>query len=266
MILRKRYYTECPIEEQPDDELNLLVDPQILKSPGSRSGISEYDLPPPAAAVPQPYDPVPLSPERPMSNPSAAGSPFREPPPYKPPPQVMHHAYMNQQKYGDCVDEYKSALRAIGRAAAGLPDDPDGPENAALGAFEEPPPEIVIKSKPSKDDSNLTMQLKRQEQVQEPTPATDGEDKENAMKAAPVNLNVERTKTLDKQISVKEATRKFNRIASEEEAAKVTSPPAKKKPEKVSLQYSSVSPRFAFQISDFAFFAFCISSFPLNAD
>lgn len=232
LILRKRYFTECPVEDQQDDGLNLLVDPQMLQSPGSRSGISEYDLPPQAVDVcSMPYEPVPLASEQPMQMSSNASSPYREPPPYKPPPKVMHHAYKNQQKYGECVDEYKHALRAIGRASAGSIDDADS--LPITSAEELPPPEIPPKSKPLKDDSNLTMQLKQQETIS----SQENEDKENVIKTS-IDPNVERIKTLDKQISVKEATRKFNRIASEEEAAKVTSPPTKKKPEKVSLHFT----------------------------
>lgn len=245
LILRKRYFTECPVEEQPDDGLNLLVDPQILQSPGSRSGISEYDLPPQAAdACAMPYEPVQLAQEQSIS--PNAGSPYREPPPYKPPPKVMHHAYKNQQKYGECVDEYKNALRAMGRASGGPIDDPD---SLPFTPTEElPPPEIPPKSKPLKDDSNLTMQLKQQETIS----FQENEDKENGIKT-PIDQNVDRMKTLDKQISVKEATRKFNRIASEEEAAKVTSPPSKKKPEKVSLRFTLLTSFFFFAFASHLF-------------
>lgn len=42
LILRKRYYSECPVGES--DELDLLCTSDYLQSPGSRSGISEHDL------------------------------------------------------------------------------------------------------------------------------------------------------------------------------------------------------------------------------
>lgn len=220
LILRKRYYNECP-PDQPDDDLNLLVDAHVLQSPGSRSGISEYDL----AAIATDRSSMTSEHSVGVSSPvSTPGSPYRDPPPYKPPPKVMQHAYMNQQKYGECVDEYKSALRSMGRAAAVDEDDID----AVSVVSEPPPPELPPKPKASKDDANA----RKQEEIEM-------EEKENIpaeLSSVTDKLNeAERTRTLEKQISVKEATKKFNRIASEEEASKVTSPPTKKKPEKVSF-------------------------------
>lgn len=223
LILRKRYINESPIDDT-EDELNLLVNPEMLQSPGSRSTISEYDL----AAFGEPSSQY-ASPEKQQC------SPYREPPPYKPPPKVMHHAYMNQQKYGECVDEYKTALMAIGRQRGGVIDD-----GTVAAAVEELPPEMPSISKPSKDDSNLNVQSKRviEHSASGSSIRDEVDDKENVPSSHPpigvAMLSAENTRTLDKHISVKEATKKFNRIASEEEAAKITSPPAKKKPEKVS--------------------------------
>lgn len=228
LILRKRYINECPIDDTADgDGLNLLVNPEMLQSPGSRSTISEYDL----SAFGEPSSQY-TSPEKKQC------SPYREPPPYKPPPKVMHHAYMNQQKYGECVDEYKTALMAIGRQRGGVIDD-----GTVAAAFEELPPEMPSISKPSKDDSNLSVQSKRviEHSASGSSIREETDDKENVPAAPPPPgpmASAEYTRTLDKQISVKEATKKFNRIASEEEANKITSPPAKKKPEKVSWVFS----------------------------
>lgn len=152
----------------------------------------------------------------------------------------MHHAYMNQQKYGECVDEYKTALMAIGRQRGGVIDD-----GTVAAAFEELPPEMPPISKPSKDDSNLSVQSKRgiEHSGSGSSIRDETDDKENVPAAPPLGprpmASAEYTRTLDKQISVKEATKKFNRIASEEEANKITSPPAKKKPEKVSTVFLS---------------------------
>lgn len=228
LILRKQYINEGPIDDT-EDGLNLLVNPEMLQSPGSRSTISEYDLSSFGESTSQF-----TTPEKKQC------SPYREPPPYKPPPQVMHHAFMNQQKYGDCVDEYKTALMAIGRQRGGVIDD-----GTVAAAFEELPPEMASITKPSKDDSNLCVQSKR---VIEHSGGSGSlirdefDDKENVPSTSPAigrgMVNAENTRTLDKQISVKEATKKFNRIASEEEANKIISPPAKKKPEKVSSFHS----------------------------
>lgn len=225
LILRNRYINECPIDDTAEDGLNLLVNPEMLQSPGSRSTISEYDL----ASFDDPATQF-TTPEKKQC------SPYREPPPYKPPPQVMHHAYMNQQKYGNCVDEYKTALMAMGRQRGGVIDD-----GTVAAAVEELPPKMPSISKPSKDDSNFNVQSKRAiEHSGSGTSIRDEcDDKENEPDALPAMrpmASAENTRTLDKQISVKEATKKFNRIASEEEANKIVSPPAKKKPEKVSIK------------------------------
>lgn len=53
--------------------------------------------------------------------------------------------------------------------------------------------------------------------------------------------SAEKVDAAENPISVKEATRKFNRMASEEEA-KIISPPPKKKPEKVCLLYVQQKP------------------------
>lgn len=219
LILRKRYYNECPIEYEPDDDLNLLGNPELLQSPGSRSGISEHDLCSSGRFLNEFQS---QSPEYPQ---------YKEPPPYKPPPKVLLHAYKNQEKYGECVDEFKSALHAIG-CQQNNPNSGTSTSDTTCTALGNP-----SKSKTTKDDANYSKR-----QILEPTPAkpsfstqnTGSEDKENVSMSTKKSYAPDEERTLDKQISVKEATKKFNRIASEEEASKIISPNAKKKPEKVS--------------------------------
>lgn len=229
LILRKRYYTECPVDFEPDDDLNLLGNPELLQSPGSRSGISftEHDLGASGRLFTE------------LQSKSPEPSPYKEPPPYKPPPKVMLHAYQNQEKYGECVDEFRSALNAIGCQQNKFDDNTDcGPP---LAEPSDSAPKLPPKLKASKDDANYMKQ-----QMLEVTPVKSNlppsnrpienvEDKENVLELPSRPSNDFNTgQTLDKQISVKEATKKFNRIASEEEASKIISPTAKKRPEKVS--------------------------------
>lgn len=234
LILRKRYFTECPVEEEPEDDLqSYFGNPELLQSPGSRSGISEYDLVSGGQLFNELQSPTPLQSDL---------SPYKEPPPYKPPPKVILHAYKNQQKYGECVDEFKSALSAIGRRHNDS-DDIDNDCAAAMSvnanyaaAAPELVPKLPPKSKPFKDDLNLSKQIAIEESAKESV--NDGnEDKENIADLPVSTASADHMRTLDKQISVKEATKKFNKIASEEEASKITSPPAKKKPEKVNNSY-----------------------------
>lgn len=270
LILRKRYFTECPVENDANDDLDLFGNPEILNSPGSRSGISEHDLGTSGRLFNE------------FQSPSASaavdgGSPFKEPPPYKPPPRVMLRAYQNQEKYGDCVDEFKSALVQIGRQMRGEMDvEPSG-----AAGYQEPneaaaAPRLPPKSKTLKDEANYTKQqmldatptksmssvdrsdtgAAQMQPMLPPLPSSSstsslpsndfGEDKENIGEMTPGTP----ARTLDKQISVKEATKKFNRIASEEEASKIISPTAKKKPEKVCN--ANISLFFLFRIAIFA--------------
>lgn len=62
------------------------------------------------------------------------------------------------------------------------------------------------------------------------------EDNENASMASKSASESDRH-IFNKQISVKEATQKFNRIASEEEANKIISPSSKKRTENVSILF-----------------------------
>lgn len=231
LILRKRYFNECPVEFEPDDDLNLFGNPELLQSPGSRSGISfsEHDFGAGGRLLNEFHS---KSPEL---------SPYKDPPPYKPPPKVMMHAYQNQEKYGDCVDEFKSALQAIGSHQNRFVDETmDGGGSSSAEPTAEFIPKLPPKLKSSKDDANYAKQL-----ISDTTPIksngpaqnrpTDSDqDKENQSDTSKATSELDGVRTLDKQISVKEATKKFNRIASEEEASKIISPTAKKRPEKVS--------------------------------
>ncbi|XP_031634435.1 uncharacterized protein LOC116347836 [Contarinia nasturtii] len=212
LILRKRYYNECPIENELNDDLNLLGHPELLQSPGSRSGISEHDLCA-SGRFSNEYQSKPQDP-----------SPYKEPPPYKPPPKVLLYAYQNQEKYGECVNEFKSELYTIGSQRNNV--DPEQIDMA---------PKLPPKIKPTKEVARCSKQdnldHKTEKSVCTAINLCDvgNDDKENITKPFKID-HAERT--IDKQISVKEATKKFNRIASEEEASKIISPNTKKRPEK----------------------------------
>lgn len=236
LILRKRYFNECPLEGEQSDDLDLLGNPELLQSPGSRSGISEHDL----AASGRLFN------EFQSMSPQQELSPYKEPPPYKPPPKVMLRAYQNQEKYGECVDEFKSALHAIGCRQNKFNDNDLASSQSNIDQTDVVP-RLPPKNKSSNDDANYSKQqmldLTPTKSISPVNISKDSnsndarENKENITEHQPKQnaSDTENTRTLDKQISVKEATKKFNRIASEEEANKIISPTAKKKPEKVSL-------------------------------
>lgn len=206
LVLRKKYINECPEE----DNLSMLSQSGVLLSPGSRSTISDVSVTSFTAI-------------------DKLNSPNREPPPYKPPPEVVKlNAIESETKeqYRECVDEFKSAMNAFEarrgqRQGASAPDKPSDSEvNSVVVAVVEPPPPTIPPRKRNSSASEKSAEMATVSRASD-------ENKEN--------VSASRTNTLEKQISVKEATKKFNLIASEEEANKVTSPPAKKKPEKVSL-------------------------------
>lgn len=213
LILRKRYYHECPIEYEHVDDLNLFATPELLQSPGSRSGISEHDL----ASSGRFFDELQSKPTECL--------PHKEPPPYKPPPKVMPHVYQGQEKYNECVDEFKSALYAMQQN-----NTDSGPSTSEYGSTPKLPPKL----KSTKDDMNYSKQQMLDNTSSALNNTNDNnENKENISDPSKSSVDTETEQTLDKQISVKEATKKFNRIASEEEASKIISPTAKKRPEKV---------------------------------
>lgn len=210
LILRKKYINECPAE----DNLSLLSLSQsdFANSPGSRSTISEHETSVGGTSTSSQF--------------ATADSPFREPPPYKPPPEVKIPVIATETKeqYKDCVDEFKYALSSFGIAQSG--DD-----KQSVGVVKDvientPPPPVLPPRKRSNADKINEQAFDEKSE----------ENKENASvetSSGSGSKNSSRSNTLEKQISVAEATKKFNKIASEEEA-KVTSPPTKKKPEKVS--------------------------------
>lgn len=206
LILRKKYINECPAE----DNLSLLSLSQsdFPNSPGSRSTISEHDASIGGTSTSSQF--------------GAIDSPFREPPPYKPPPEVKVPVLATETKeqYKECVDEFKYALSSFGIGQSTEGDDKQSESVVHEPAENAPPPPALPPRKRSNADK-ISEQVAEENKENDPVEATAG------------SKNSSRTNTLEKQISVAEATKKFNRIASEEEA-KVTSPPTKKKPEKVS--------------------------------
>ncbi|XP_037045054.1 ankyrin repeat domain-containing protein SOWAHC isoform X3 [Bradysia coprophila] len=211
LILRKKYINECPAE----DNLSLLSLSQsdFANSPGSRSTISEHDSSVVGTSLSSQF--------------GAPDSPFREPPPYKPPPEVKIPGLASETKeqYKDCVDEFKYALSSFG---IGQSEDDKQSVEVVKDVIENSPPPPVL---PPRKRSNAE---KINEQVSDEKAE---ENKENAS-IETSSKSSSRSNTLEKQISVAEATKKFNRIASEEEA-KVTSPPTKKKPEKRTEEISN---------------------------
>lgn len=188
-----------------------------MQSPGSRSGISEHDLGSSGRFLNE------------FQNQSQECLQYKEPPPYKPPPKVLLHAYQNQEKYGECVNEFKTAIHAIGCQQNSADSGTSINEQTCMT------PKLPPKNKSTKEEVAYSKQ-QMLDTTKTKSSITGNEDKENVSESSKTSFALENERVLDKQISVKEATKKFNRIASEEEASKVISPNAKKRPEKVSIK------------------------------
>lgn len=202
LILRKKYVNECPTEDAVERAVAAAANSAEPSSPGGASLNLEA---------------------------SFSASPLRQPPPYKPPPMVtspmaaapvtgLTVSEEHQENYKDCVQEFAAAIQRIDPKRLEKQPEPEEPAR--------PPPTSASRSNSVDETANKeniprfsfssgasTDSSSAGEKTESTTPETDAA--ENAV------------------ISVKEATRKFNRMASEEEA-KIISPPAKKKPEKVS--------------------------------
>ena len=225
LILRKKYFNECPSDD--------VVQRAITQAGGADS---------------VPNSPGGVS----MTSDVASSSPYRQPPPYKPPPEVFSTPLAplaplatgvnvhteNVDNYRDCVNEFTSAMSRI---------DPKRLERQSSdNEAQTPTPQSVgeeeRKLKELEEKANKEKSISRANSVEASS------NKENIPRfsfssgssATSTEGSGEKSSGPDVEtenpISVKEATRKFNRMASEEEA-KIISPPSKKKPEKVSEVY-----------------------------
>ncbi|XP_037906296.1 uncharacterized protein LOC119648598 [Hermetia illucens] len=193
LILRKKYINECPSEDMAESS-----NPGTPMSPGGAS--------------------LNFEPE---------GSPLRQPPPYKPPPQVSpaHQVKIpvleseTKENYKDCINEFQAAVSKIDPSRFKSSESvEEGSVSSQSGSSQTPP------SVPPRKRQSAERSMSRESSIDE--------NKENYEKNdASESVDSDKRKDSENSISVKEATRKFNRLASEEEA-KVLSPSPKKKPEK----------------------------------
>lgn len=209
LILRKKYINECPSEDVVERAVAAAGNASVPSSPGAGSNVSVSE---------------------------SVVSPLRQPPPYKAPPEVQQSptavpvantCLVVQQEhvesYRECVNEFTAAMQRIDPARLELQASPDAdlPKN-----FE--PNTSTKASAKSISRANSVDESANKENIQRFSFSSGAStDSSAAEKVSGTEADV-----AENPISVKEATRKFNRMASEEEA-KIISPPAKKKPEKV---------------------------------
>ncbi|XP_017043171.1 fibrous sheath CABYR-binding protein isoform X2 [Drosophila ficusphila] len=193
LILRKKYVNECPTEEVVERAVAAASSNPEPSSPGGAS--LNFD------------------------------SPMRQPPPYKPPPMVtsppgVSVSKEHQENYQDCVNEFTAAIERI---------DPARLEKQPADKPKDQEPSKQTSRSNSIDVTDNKENIPRFSFSSEAS--TESGSSEKLEKPDPSTRAAAEGDVAENPISVKEATRKFNRMASEEEA-KIISPPAKKKPEK----------------------------------
>lgn len=222
LILRKKYVNECPTDEVAERAVAAASSAPEPSSPGGAS--LNFDSP---LRQPPPYKNPPMV----TSPPASASAP---PPPGPPAATGVSVEKEHQESYKDCVNEFTAAItridpRRLERQQSSKTEDPEAiPQQDTVAtrsnsideamANKENIPRFSFSSGASTDSSTND----KPELADDTKPEGNGSSGGGGGGDAAEN-----------PISVKEATRKFNRMASEEEA-KIISPPAKKKPEKVS--------------------------------
>ncbi|EDW40356.1 GL24938 [Drosophila persimilis] len=207
LILRKKYLNECPTDEAVERAVAAANNGPEPSSPGGGSITFEG---------------------------GSLASPMRQPPPYKPPPMVTSPSAgvavhkVQQDNYRECVDEFTAAIQRIDPARLERQPATKTEEDAATS--QEQPPSVSG----SVSRSNSVDETGNKENI----PRFSFSSGASTDSSAAEKVSSNEADTAENPMSVKEATRKFNRMASEEEA-KIISPPAKKKPEKTALHWAA---------------------------
>ncbi|XP_061393748.1 uncharacterized protein LOC133329274, partial [Musca vetustissima] len=204
LILRKKYLNECPSEDVAQRAISQASGSDSV--PSSPGGIS-------------------------VNTDDATASPFRKPPPYIPPPEVNSPIAM-----------YEGT--PLAPMAPIPPSTADGGDDNVEGAKEDNDETPTQEKNGCIDDKSKSNEIV-DKSVSRSNSVDETGNKENIPRfsfssgssgtdstdAGPGDKSSGPDVETENPISVKEATRKFNRMASEEEA-KIISPPSKKKPEK----------------------------------
>ncbi|XP_059223970.1 uncharacterized protein LOC106091120 [Stomoxys calcitrans] len=197
LILRKKYLTECPSEDVVQRAISQAGGGGSEAVPSSPGGVS-------------------------LTSDEAMASPLRKPPPYIPPPEVSTTP---------TVAMYEGTPLAPMVEITHATEDDDTIKTQSEGpAYNIDGQKLEAKANEEKSVSrvNSVDETANKENIprfsfSSGSSATDSTDMGNG--------TGDKSSDSENPMSVKEATRKFNRMASEEEA-KIISPPTKKKPEK----------------------------------
>lgn len=227
LILRKKYLNECPSEDVVQRAISQAGGSDAV--PGSPGGLS-------------------------ITSEDSTASPFRKPPPYIPPPEVSTPVATNESTpLAPMVPMYEGTplapMMPIASDEKVEENQEDDKDSDTLT------PARRGSNVDNKSTSDLEEKANRDKSVSRANSVDETGNKENIPRFSFSSGSSGGTESTDaagdkssgpdveteNPISVKEATRKFNRMASEEEA-RIISPPSKKKPEKVSgICFSNVS-------------------------
>ncbi|XP_037890452.1 ankyrin repeat domain-containing protein SOWAHC isoform X2 [Glossina fuscipes] len=206
LTLRKKYLNECPSDDVAQCAILAAASELTPSSPGATSFTSDNE----------------------------ASPPFRQPPPYKPPPEVNSPIKMSIatsggtveteiiENFRDCVDEFTSAMDRLDtkRRERQQPESLNKNRSENHNCVEN---NGSVVSNDSINKENIPIFSFSSVSIEKLTENTNS-------KSSGTEVNTENA------ISVKEATRKFNRMASEEEAKIISPSFQKKKTERHSLQ------------------------------
>uniref|UniRef100_A0A1I8Q934 SOWAHA-C winged helix-turn-helix domain-containing protein n=1 Tax=Stomoxys calcitrans TaxID=35570 RepID=A0A1I8Q934_STOCA len=198
LILRKKYLNECPSEDVVQRAISQAGGGGSEAVPSSPGGVS-------------------------LTSDEAMASPLRKPPPYIPPPEVSTTPTVAMYE-GTPLAPMVEITHAtedddtIKTQSEGPADNIDGQKLEAKANEEK------SVSRVNSVDETANKENIPRFSFSSGSSATDSTDMGNG--------TGDKSSDSENPISVKEATRKFNRMASEEEA-KIISPPTKKKPEKL---------------------------------
>ncbi|XP_051861093.1 fibrous sheath CABYR-binding protein isoform X2 [Drosophila albomicans] len=222
LILRKKYINECPADDVVERAVEAAGNASVPSSPGASSIVSMNDSVASPLRQPPPYKAPPEVQSPPVASAPVVSAPVAAPPVAAPPAAATGVAVHREQveSYRECVNEFTVAMQRI------------DPARLELQPTTTPEVEAEVETPKKSEAKSISRGNSLDETAnKENIPRFSFSSGASTDSSAAEKVSGAEGDVAENPMSVKEATRKFNRMASEEEA-KIISPPAKKKPEK----------------------------------
>jgi hypothetical protein len=215
LVLRKKFYDEVPVD---DTNMSMMSSTSMMSIPSEFGDSPMRFQPPPPYRLPPTIDTFKSSPVHQMPQPSSSSIPISMTTVGLP---ILES--QTKEQYRDCVNEFQTAMTNFMDSNR---VDVASRKNSFEQIIEDQTPPSLPPRKRIEHQRSVSRENSMEKQIEKE------DNKENAQNPIQlINSNEE------KNVSVKEAMLRFNRLASEEEA-KIPSPiskPVKNKTEKVSL-------------------------------